>query len=62
MNPTPIPLNDTAELIDWLDVRYPEASPRAPDEVPEALRRGAVRELIEDLRAELARYTGDTED
>lgn len=54
MNDTPIPLR-TYDLVEWLRQRFPEHSPRSPEEVQASLRRGAQRELIDVIAFELAR-------
>lgn len=50
----PIP-STTAELLDWLDERYPEECPRYSDPVTvdNCLRRSGIRELIKFMRYKL---------
>jgi len=56
----PIPA-DTEALVDWIDRRFPEETPRYSSQecVDNALRRAGIRELIAHLRMKLAELQHD---
>ena len=54
LQPEALP-TDIPSLIAYLDHEYPEFTPRTAEQVPAALARGSIRNLIDNLREKLRR-------